>query len=116
MNVQVNNLHSFASIDIPDQPIDYYISKIRKNPTKLEYLEEVRVLIIDRISEVDVDVFKKVDYICRKIRLNEKPFGGIQVILCGDSDLLRPGPHKDAFESEICNEVINESFVLNSTF
>lgn len=30
------------------------------------------------------EFFDKVEYVARKIREDERPFGGIQVVLCGD--------------------------------
>jgi ATP-dependent DNA helicase PIF1 len=42
------------------------------------------VLIIDEISMMNPDLFDKLEALARKIRLNNKPFGGIQLILSGD--------------------------------
>lgn len=30
------------------------------------------------------EFFDKVEYVARKVREDERPFGGIQVVLCGD--------------------------------
>ena len=39
---------------------------------------------------VDGNYFKKLEYVARKVKKNEKPFGGIQLILCGDFFQLPP--------------------------
>ncbi|GAA5811117.1 hypothetical protein MFLAVUS_004546 [Mucor flavus] len=39
-----------------------------------------------------------------------------QVILCGDSDLLPPGTRRKTLESEICQDVIKDGFILGSMF
>lgn len=39
---------------------------------------------------VDGNYFKKLEHVARKVKKNEKPFGGIQLILCGDFFQLPP--------------------------
>ena len=39
---------------------------------------------------VDCEYFKKLEHVARKVRNNEKPFGGIQLIICGDFFQLPP--------------------------
>ena len=39
---------------------------------------------------VDGNYFKKLEYVARKVRNNDKPFGGIQLIMCGDFFQLPP--------------------------
>lgn len=41
-------------------------------------------LIIDEISMMSGEMFDKLEEIARKMKGNNKPFGGIQLILCGD--------------------------------
>ncbi|WAR24736.1 PIF1-like protein [Mya arenaria] len=47
-------------------------------------------LIIDEISMVDGDFFDKLETVGRVIRKSDKPFGGIQLIICGDFLQLPP--------------------------
>lgn len=53
-------------------------------------LQLAPVLIIDEISMVDADLFDKLEYIAREVRHNPYPFGGIQLICCGDFFQLPP--------------------------
>lgn len=39
---------------------------------------------------VDGEYFEKVEVVARRVRNSEKPFGGIQLILCGDFFQLPP--------------------------
>ena len=41
-----------------------------------------RTLIIDEISMVDGNLFQKVEEVARIVRKDQRPFGGIQLILC----------------------------------
>ena len=42
------------------------------------------MLIIDEISMVDADLFDKLDYVARVVRGKDSPFGGVQLVCCGD--------------------------------
>ena len=44
---------------------------------------------------VDCEYFKKLEHVARKVRNNEKPFGGIQLIICGDFFQLPPVVSKE---------------------
>ncbi|TBU34899.1 P-loop containing nucleoside triphosphate hydrolase protein [Dichomitus squalens] len=50
----------------------------------LDRWKKVETLIIDEISMLDGRLFDKLEYIARKLRKNERPFGGIQLVLSGD--------------------------------
>ena len=39
---------------------------------------------------VDGNYFKKLEYVARKVKNSDKPFGGIQLIMCGDFFQLPP--------------------------
>ncbi|KAL4244570.1 ATP-dependent DNA helicase PIF1 [Abortiporus biennis] len=61
---------------------------------------ETQILIIDEISMIDGILFDKLDFIARALRRNNDPFGGIQLVLCGDFLQLPPVPDKHT-ETEI---------------
>jgi len=48
------------------------------------------VLVIDECSMLDPQLFERVEEIARRLRGNQRPFGGIQVILSGDFFQLPP--------------------------
>ena len=53
-------------------------------------LSGVKMLIIDEISMVRADLFEMMNQICKKALGNNKPFGGIPVVLVGDLFQLPP--------------------------
>jgi ATP-dependent DNA helicase PIF1 len=55
-----------------------------KNKNAKDRWKRTKVLIIDEISMISCDLFDKIEYIARKVRQTDEPFGGIQVIICGD--------------------------------
>lgn len=52
-------------------------------------------LIIDEISMLSSRTFSQLEFLLRKVRGIEKPFGGIQVILAGDLRQLPPVPNME---------------------
>ncbi len=101
-------IHRYCGIGTGEKNIDELVKNIVKNPkTKRRYFE-TQVLIIDEISMMSPDLFDKIDLIFRKIRKNDQPFGGIQIIVSGD--LLQLPPVKadgfviDAFNWDECIE------------
>lgn len=57
---------------------------------KRKVIQEMDLLIIDEVSMVRADVLDAVDFVMRTIRRNQKPFGGVQVLLIGDMHQLPP--------------------------
>jgi len=61
----------------------------RKKIAKQHWLD-TRVLIVDEISMIDGSVFDKLECVARLVRRNQRPFGGMQVVICGDFAQLPP--------------------------
>lgn len=71
-----------------NKPIDTIISKY--NIVKKIEIMSLDVLLIDEISMVSNKMFTDIDNICRKVRNNNNPFGGISVLCFGDFSQLPP--------------------------
>eukprot|EP01135_Chromosphaera_perkinsii_P002501 Nk52_evm17s224 gene=Nk52_evmTU17s224 len=56
--------------------------------------KHVDVLLIDEISMLPADFWDKMEYIARKTRKNDRPFGGVQIIVGGDFLQLPPVPFR----------------------
>jgi ATP-dependent DNA helicase PIF1 len=103
-------IHRFAGIGIGDKDVETYFKKIIKIKEIRRRWQRVNVLIIDEISMMDAELFDKLEELARKIRRNDRPFGGIQIILSGDFLQLPPiGDTKFCFESKSWN-FINKTF------
>jgi len=57
---------------------------------KRKVIQEMELLIVDEISMVRADILDAIDFVMRKVRRREKPFGGVQVMLIGDMHQLPP--------------------------
>ncbi|MDP1706238.1 MAG: PIF1 family DEAD/DEAH box helicase [bacterium] len=83
-------LHSWSGIGVSDwlSPDDLAIiagrKKIRKN------IGEANVLIIDEVSMLSGPTLSMAEAVCREVKENDLPFGGLQVILTGDFFQLPP--------------------------
>jgi ATP-dependent DNA helicase PIF1 len=70
---------------------------------------------------VDADLFDKLEELARIIRKDERPFGGIQLVITGDFFQLPPVPDKGreskfAFEAESWSRCISHTIELTNVF
>lgn len=92
-------IHSFAGIGVFKSSDKSMVKYICKSGELIERLNFHDVLIIDEVSMFGKLQFELLDIVLKRCRQNDKPFGGIQLILCGDFLQLPP---------------INDSFVFQS--
>jgi len=64
------------------------LQRIRKERRRL--LQEIELLVIDEISMVRADLLDAVDFTLRRLRKNQNPFGGVQLLVIGDLFQLAP--------------------------
>ena len=83
-----NTIHAWSGIGIYDYLSRKFFEKFPK--IRAEIIKNTDILVIDEISMLHDFRLDMVEEICRTIRQNDKPFGGIQVILCGDFFQLPP--------------------------
>ncbi|XP_034669841.1 ATP-dependent DNA helicase PIF1 [Drosophila subobscura] len=82
-------LHAFAGIGGGDATMQRCL-ELASRPVSAQTWRKCKRLIIDEISMVDGQFFEKIEAVARHIRRNDRPFGGIQLILCGDFLQLPP--------------------------
>lgn len=83
-----NTIHAWSGLGIRDEFSPYIVSGLSKS--RLDIILKTNVLIIDEISMLHDFRLDMLDQLLRHIRSSERPFGGIQVILCGDFFQLPP--------------------------
>lgn len=83
-----STIHSWSGIGIHDTLPKYFFQEMPKG--RKDTIEKTDVLIIDEISMLHDFRLDLVDQVARTVREVDKPFGGIQVILCGDFFQLPP--------------------------
>jgi len=83
-------IHSWAGIGVKDQLSNKDLRSIAKNNRLVKRFENTKVLIIDEISMLHHFRLDLVDRVCRQLKDSFQPFGGLQVVLCGDFFQLPP--------------------------
>lgn len=83
-------IHSWSGIGIKTKLDKYDLDKIASSEYISKRVRRTRVLIIDEISMLSTNMLDMVDLVCREIKQNDEPFGGIQIILVGDFFQLPP--------------------------
>jgi ATP-dependent DNA helicase PIF1 len=106
-------IYSYLGIGLGTNSFSKLFDAIFKNRRLYSIWMRLEVLIIDEISMMTIDLFEKIERLARAVRENEKPFGGIQLVLCGDF-LQLPAVTKSAFlfESTQWNKCIQTTIYL----
>lgn len=103
-------IHSWSGIGIQSELDDDALRHLAENRYVSKRIKKARVLIIDEVSMLDGRVLTLVERVCRRVRKQQLPFGGLQVVLVGDFFQLPPVAGKTgqqvvefAFDAEIWN-------------
>jgi len=89
-------IHSWSGIGVRDALSNGDMEKLLRNKRLQRNYARARVLVIDEISMLHPYQLDMVDRIARHMLDTGKPFGGLQVILCGDFFQLPPVSRKGA--------------------
>jgi GTPase SAR1 family protein len=89
-----NTIHSWSGIGIADELHKRHASDMSK--TRQDQIINADILIIDEVSMLHDFRLDMVDQLCREIRGDSGPFGGLQVVLSGDFYQLPPINREDS--------------------
>lgn len=91
-----NTIHAWSGIGIHDKIHDRMISDMSK--ARRDQISKADVLIIDEVSMLHDFRLDLVEEVCRLVRENNEPFGGLQVVLSGDFFQLPPVNREDSMQ------------------
>ena len=100
LNCKAKTLHSWAGIGLGKGTTESYIIKIRKNKFLKAIWKQTDILVIDEVSMLSLKLFDMLNEIGKAIRVNPRPFGGIQLIFSGDFYQLPPVGDKDDIDTQ----------------
>ncbi len=83
-------IHSWSGVGVRDSLSDGEIEEIAEKSYVKAKVAGAKVLIIDEISMLHHFRLDLINQIIKKIRKSDEPFGGLQVVVCGDFFQLPP--------------------------
>lgn len=98
-----STIHSWSGIGIKDSLNDYELDALTEKQNLYKRWNNVSVLIIDEVSMLHSNFVEMLDKVAKTMRRNDLPFGGIQVIFCGDFFQLPPIVRGQVNQNEIQN-------------
>lgn len=109
-------LHSYLKIGIGNKTVEELYNNLVSKKNKSDYykLLKLEILIIDEISMIDNILFSKIAAYLSLIKNVKKPFGGIQIILCGDFYQLPPINNTYCFKAKIWNRLRINTIILKN--
>ncbi len=110
-----STLHSFLGIGLGKDSVENLLLHIKSRSYLNKRWKELETLIIDEISMLSPVLFDKLELLARSVRYNDKPFGGIQLILSGDFLQL---PNVDdnnmfCFDAKSWSDCISKSNIIH---
>ena len=126
LNVDGMTIHRFCGMMLgpePGQPFEDYYQKLHDDPRRsigkgFQRVRNCKVLVIDEVSMLPGRQLDFVDFLFRRLRRRDEPFGGCQVIVTGDFLQLPPvrksegEPYDWAFQSRAWKEAGFRTFLL----
>lgn len=114
-------IHSFFQLplcpylpDVKELVTEYQMPERMRSLRKerVRILRTLDLLIIDEISMVRVDILDAIDDTLKRYRRNDRPFGGVQLLMIGDIQQLPPVVKES--ERPYMEQVYSSPFFFNS--
>lgn len=106
-HINGQTIHSWSGIGIKSDITRKDVVRIKNNKRTAKRICGAHTLVIDEISMLSGQTFSAVDAVCRGVRDDARPFGGLQVVMVGDFFQLPPVRREEGFvfESESWEEL-----------
>lgn len=108
-------IHSYLGIGLAKESAEKIFEYTRyKLSHTVKKLRALKVLIIDEISMLDIELFEKISkYLSLVTKCSSKPFGGIQLVLTGDFCQLEPVSGDYCFKSSVWEKLKLDTIYLH---
>lgn len=123
LRCNAKTIHSWAGIGIANGEVLNIINNVVYNKFKRKKWLNTDILIIDEVSMLSNKLLTILDGIAKKVRKNNLPFGGIQILFSGDFYQLPPVGNSDepessefCFESPIWDTLFHKQIELKQIF
>ena len=120
-NLKAQTIHSFSGIGAfkKGDRLEDILKKLKKSKKMTSTfikIEECSLLVIDEISMLGKYFLEMVDKLFRKVRNNDSPLGGLQVIFTGDFLQLPPVNDEFCFKSELWDKLNLQTVYLTKMY
>ena len=121
INAGGSTIHSFFQLplcpylpDVKELVTEYQMPERHRSLRKerIRLIRTLDLLIIDEISMVRADLLDAVDMTLRRYRHNDKPFGGVQLLMIGDAQQLSPVVREN--ERQYISQVYQSPYFFHS--
>lgn len=123
VNIGGVTIHSWSGIGLGNLPLEKIVENLNsaKFSRVRKKIRRARALAIDEISMISADLFELLNKVFQAIRENQKPMGGIQILLFGDFLQLPPVNRGSdsftfCFDSNAWRELDLQCFELKGSF
>lgn len=123
LQTKAKTIHSWAGIGLANGETINIIQNVANNIYKKKNWINTNILIIDEISMMSSKILTILDGIAKKVRKNNRPFGGMQIIFSGDFYQLPPISSKNdteqaqfCFENPIWDDLFDKEYHLSQIF
>lgn len=93
-------IHAWSGIGVKETLTDYDMDQLEQRAYLWKRFEKTKVLIIDEISMLSARTLDTIDAVSKLFKRSSEPFGGMQVIFCGDFFQLPPIEKKSYQEEQ----------------
>ncbi|RSX51717.1 ATP-dependent endonuclease [Bifidobacterium goeldii] len=87
-HINGQTIHSWSGVGVATALTANLLKQIKTR--RRRKIQAVDILVIDEISMLHAWLFDMVDQVCRQVRHDPRPFGGLQIVLSGDFFQLPP--------------------------
>lgn len=112
INIKGQTIHSFFRFP----PRTFEDDEISDKHNRV--IDCIDLIVIDEVSMVQSDLIDHIDFALRKWKKNDKPFGGVQLVLVGDCFQLSPwikfGAEKRRFEANYRSQWFFDAHALQN--
>ena len=103
LRCQAKTVHSWSGIGLAHGDTEHIVKKVTSSKMKSQKWKTLKILIIDEVSMMSSKLFEILNSIGKSVRkCSRKPFGGLQVIFCGDFFQLPPISRGNDDNCEFC--------------
>ena len=103
-HLEGSTIHAWSGIGVNESLTPKLLRELKEKERISRNYKRTKVLIIDEVSMLHPYQLDMIDGIAKYILNNEKPFGGMQVILCGDFFQLPPVNTNNTMDTQFAYE------------